>query len=211
MKKREYRRMVERYERELERNRLAQPGVHEFIVVLDHLKPEFNIGKIFRSADALGAREVHLVGIGPFDPAPSMGSFRHVPARFHDEIGECLEELKQWGYTVYALDPAAREPLPEVEFPDKSAFVFGHEEFGLSFDPADFPGVRLLRIPQFGKVQSFNVSIAASIVMYEYVRQKRQGDWGEPRIPVGRGRQPALDEEPETAAGRSPAQGRDSK
>ncbi len=204
MKKREYRRMVERYERELERNRLAQPGVHDFIVVLDHLKPEFNVGKIFRSADALGAREVHLVGIGPFDPAPAMGSFRHVPARFHDEIGECLDELRQWGYTVYAMDPAAPEPLPEVRFPDKSAFVFGHEEFGLSFSPADFPGVRLLRIPQFGKVQSFNVSIAASIVMYEYVRQKRRRDWGEPRVPVGRERQSQQEAPRAATASREP-------
>ena len=39
---------------------LAPPGRHKFIVVLDRLKPLFNIGKIFRSADAFGAAEVHL-------------------------------------------------------------------------------------------------------------------------------------------------------
>ena len=62
------------------------------------------------------------------------------------------------------------EPLPGAELPAKSAFVMGHEEHGLSFDRADYPDIRALTIPQFGPVQSLNVSVAASIVMYEYIR-----------------------------------------
>lgn len=52
------------YSRQRLLNRLAEPGPHRCIVVLDHLKPQFNVGKIFRSADAFGMREVHLTGIG---------------------------------------------------------------------------------------------------------------------------------------------------
>lgn len=49
--------------------------------------------------------------------------------------------------------------------------IFGNEEFGLSFRGDDFHAIKSLKIPQYGRVQSLNVSIAASIVMYEYIKQ----------------------------------------
>ncbi len=141
------------------------------IIVLDHLKSGFNVPKIFRSAEAFGAREVHLVGIPPFDPAPAKGSFRKVPARFYDDFTNCHRTLVERGYELFLLAPGAAEPLSETPLPPQSAFVFGHEEFGPSFDRRAFPDLRTLSIPQFGSVQSLNVSVAASVVMYEYARQ----------------------------------------
>jgi tRNA G18 (ribose-2'-O)-methylase SpoU len=160
-----------RFERQRRANLLATAGRHWFVIVLDHLKPAFNIGKIFRSADAFGAREIHLVGIDFFNPAPAMGSFKWVPARFHDNFDTCYEQLDQKRYSIFTLDPAADRALPSTRLPLRSAFVFGHEEFGLSVDRDRYPDVQPLRIPQIGKVQSLNVSIAASVVMYEYFRQ----------------------------------------
>ncbi|HEX9778477.1 MAG TPA: TrmH family RNA methyltransferase [Geopsychrobacteraceae bacterium] len=170
MKRRDHH-VQKRYDKERQRNVLAKPGVHRFCLVLDHLKPFFNPPKIFRSAEAFGAAAVHLVGIETFDPAPAKGSFRKVPARFHDDFKTCYEQLVADGYTLYRLDPQARESLCRCALPEKTAFILGHEEFGFSFDPADYPAIRSLSIPQYGSVQSLNVSIAASIVMYEYVRQ----------------------------------------
>jgi tRNA G18 (ribose-2'-O)-methylase SpoU len=152
-------------------NRLAQHGNHEFIVVLDHLKPNYNIGKIFRSADVFGAREVHLIGIDFFDPAPAMGAFKWVPARFHSDFRGCYDALLASGYTLYTLEPGRGRPLNHTRLPTQSAFVSGHEEYGLSFDPADYPRLKALTIPQCGLTQSLNVSVAASVVMYEYLRQ----------------------------------------
>ena len=160
-----------RYERHRRANLLAKPGKHSFIIVLDNLKPNFNVPKIFRSADAFGAREVHLVGINFFDPAPAKGSFKYVPARFFDSFEPCVEELMARGYAVQMLDPSGSQTITNTTFQEKSAFVFGHEEFGFSFDPSQYPDIQKLSVPQFGRVQSLNVSIAASIVMYEYVRQ----------------------------------------
>ncbi|MDH4007534.1 MAG: hypothetical protein OEU35_05690, partial [Desulfuromonadales bacterium] len=72
-RKESYRQMVLRYNKERQRNILARPGAHQFVLVLDQLKAGFNVGKIFRSAEAFGAGAVHLVNIGPFDPAPAKG------------------------------------------------------------------------------------------------------------------------------------------
>ena len=160
-----------RFERQRRANLMAASGRHQFIIVLDHLKPAFNIGKIFRSADAFGAREIHLVGIDFFNPAPAMGSFKWVPARFHDSFESCFEQLDHQNYTIFALDPDADMALTSASLPERSAFVFGHEEYGLSVDRNRYPGLKFLRIPQIGKVQSLNVSVAASVVMYEYFRQ----------------------------------------
>ena len=171
-RKESYRQMLLRYNKERQRNMLARPGTHEFVLVLDQLKPGFNVGKIFRSAEAFGARAVHLVNIGPFDPAPAKGSFRKVPAVFHENFADCHADLTGQDYRFFLLDPEGVASLCATELPPKSAFVLGHEEFGCSFELQDYPEMQRLTIPQFGSVQSLNVSIAASLVMYEYVRQQ---------------------------------------
>lgn len=165
-----------RYRKHLRQNRLARPGVHEMVLVLDNLKAGFNVAKIFRSAEALGAHEVQLVGIGPFDPAPAKGGFKKVPARFFDDFSVAYRDLSARGYRVFTLEPETGcGDLAATPLPRRSAFVIGHEEFGISFRRADFPAISCLRIPHFGTTQSLNVSVAASIVMYEYVRQQRFG------------------------------------
>jgi len=159
------------FRRHRNKNRLAAPGIHECIIVLDGLKPTFNIGKIFRSAEAFGCHEVHLIGTDFFDPAPARGAFKHVPAKFHSRFISCYAELLERGYTPFILEPGQGEPVMDVDLPEKSAFVFGHEEFGISFEPDLFPEVERLTIPQYGRCQSLNVSVAASIILYEYTRQ----------------------------------------
>ena len=160
------------YERQRRHNLVyAKPGVHQFVIILDNLKPSYNIGKIFRSADGFGAREVHLIGIDYFECKSAKGSFKWVPARYHDSFASCYHALRDDGYSFFTLEPKDSEQLHQASLPLKSGFVFGHEEYGLSFDPADFKDVHPLSIPQFGRVESLNVSVAASVVMYEYLRQ----------------------------------------
>jgi len=108
------------------------------------------------------------VGIGPFDPAPAKGAFRAVPARFFDRLDDSMATLAAAGYRVFRLVADKGPALHSVQLPARSAFVLGHEEFGISTAGEKLPA---LSIPQSGRVQSLNVSIAASIAMYEYVRQ----------------------------------------
>jgi len=171
-RKRAHSQAMLRYEKQRRRNLLAQPGVHEFIVVLDGLKAGFNIPKILRSAEIFGACEIHLINIGPFDPAASKGAFKNVPARFFDSFDQCHADLAKRDYSLFTLEADKGQQLAEAQLPKKSAFIFGHEEFGLSFNPDQFPDIKGLSIPQFGQIESLNVSVAASIVMYEYIRHR---------------------------------------
>lgn len=163
---------VRQYERHRRHNKVyAKPGKHEFIVILDGLKPSYNIGKIFRSGDGFGAREIHLIGIDYFETKAAKGSFKWVPARFHENFDECYQQLTAREYKLFVFKPGANLALHQVEFPVKSGFIFGHEEYGISFSPDRYPSVVSLSIPQVGQVGCLNVSVAASIVMYEYYRQ----------------------------------------
>ncbi len=146
-------------------------GIHPSIIVLDGLKPDFNIGKIFRTADAFSIKEIHLVNVDFFDPKPAKGSVKWMQFYQHDDFASCYESLADDGYEWITLEPDQKMVLGQVGLPEKAAFVFGHEEFGLSFDKSDYPHFKSLAIPQWGHVQSLNVSIATSIVLYEYVRQ----------------------------------------
>ncbi len=162
---------LKRYERDRVRNRLATPGPFDFVLVLDHLKASFNIPKIFRSAEAFGAHAIHLIGSEPFDPAPAKGAFRKVPARFHDRFADSHAELRAAGYTLFRLEADCGNSLYDTPLPRRAAFILGNEGVGITFDPANYPDVQCLAIPLVGQTESLNVSIAASIVMYEYVRQ----------------------------------------
>lgn len=163
--------MLERYRKDLQRNRLASPGPHDFIIVLDQLKAGYNVPKIFRSCEIFGASEIHLVNIQPFDPAPAKGALRKVPARFFQHFSESYLDLSQRGYTLFCLRSDCETQLHQANLPRRSAFILGNEGLGVSFELADYPDIGCLSIQQFGTTESLNVSIAASIVMYEYARQ----------------------------------------
>ncbi len=165
---------LQRYRKHRQRNALAAPGPLEYVLVLDHLKAGFNVAKTFRSAQAFGAREVHLIDIGPFDPAPAKGAFRAVPARFHDDFDSCYRSLNAQGYRFFTLAAGCPNSLYDTDLPAKTAFILGHEEMGVSFAAEDYPDIDCLGIPQYGPVDSLNVSVAASIAMYEYVRRHRR-------------------------------------
>ena len=94
-----------------------------------------------------------------------------MPARFHDNFRDCYDELSGRGYRFFAMDGQCEHPGHSLSLPEKSAFIVGNEGLGLCFDPADYPDVKCLAIPLIGNMESLNVSVAASIIMYEYNRQ----------------------------------------
>jgi len=165
-----FRKAKVKFDKHKNKNMLAKAGVHDLILVLDRLKPEYNVGKIIRTAETLGCRELRLIGIPFFDPEPAAGAFKHVPVKFYDEGADCIKSLIDDGYSIFSLDVSGKYSLGRFDLPPKTAFVMGHEEFGLSPELRKLK-LESIKIPQFGKSQSLNVSIAASMCMWEYVRQ----------------------------------------
>jgi tRNA G18 (ribose-2'-O)-methylase SpoU len=162
------------YDREKIQSKMAPEGSNEFVLILDQLKAGYNVPKIYRSAQAFGCRKILSIGVGPFDPSPARGSFKQTQTEFPPAPGlDACEKLRQEGYEFWLLDPHADVSLFNVSFAQKSAFIFGHEEYGVSPELQALAGARRVRIPQWGKVESLNVSIAASLVMYEYLRQQK--------------------------------------
>jgi len=161
-----------KYEHQMILSRHQGPGPFPFVLVLDHLKASYNVAKIVRSANAFGVREIHLVAVEMFDPSPAKGTLRQTRTRSFASFAESYAVLEAEGYTVFVMEAGGEHLLGRDELPEKSAFVVGHEEYGMSFDRSKFPGVRSLRISQFGQVESLNVSIAASLACFEYVRQR---------------------------------------
>jgi tRNA G18 (ribose-2'-O)-methylase SpoU len=150
----------------------APPGPFPFVYVLHRLKPTFNVGKIIRTANAFGAHEVHLIGIPLFNPKPCLGTLKQTRTKTFETFEESYEDLVGRGYRLYALDPTATHLLGRESLAEKSAFIIGHEEFGIPFKPGDYSNVEFVKIAQFGKVQSLNASVAASVAGYEYLRQQ---------------------------------------
>jgi tRNA G18 (ribose-2'-O)-methylase SpoU len=171
MNKRQH--MQKSFERQRLLNKvMAKPGPFPYVLILDHLKVDFNIGKIIRSAEAFGAQSIDVVGTIYFDPQPAKGTMKRVPWSMKETFIESYLHYDAQGFTFYAFDTEATIGLHEETFPDKSAFILGHEEFGLSFKKEDYPKIKYVKIPQIGLVESLNVAVAASIVMYEFTRSR---------------------------------------
>jgi 23S rRNA (guanosine2251-2'-O)-methyltransferase len=148
------------------------PGL---IVVLDGVEDPHNLGAILRSAEVAGAGGVLVPSrrsapLGPAAVKSSAGAASHVRIGRFGNTARTLELLKEHGYWVAGLAPEGR-PVWEADFTVPTALVLGGEGAGLHRlvrERCDF----LVGIPVHGQVRSYNVSVAAGIVLYEVLRQR---------------------------------------
>src|SRR6202162_820354 len=157
----------------------AKRGQHSLIVVLDGVEDPHNLGAILRTADAAGADGVVI----PERRSPavtaavakvSWGASEHLPIAKVTNIARTLEELKDKNLWVVGLDERGPQTYDAVDYNMHCAVVLGAEGKGLHDlvrRHCDF----LVSIPMLGKVPSLNVSVAAGVVLYEVVRQRRLG------------------------------------
>jgi 23S rRNA (guanosine2251-2'-O)-methyltransferase len=155
----------------------ARRGEHSLIVVLDGLEDPHNLGAILRTADAAGADGVIIperraVGVTGTVAKASAGASEHLPVAKVTNISRALEELKSKELWVVGLDERGPQTYDTVDYKMHCAVVLGAEGKGLHDlvrKHCDF----LVSIPMLGKVPSLNVSVAAGVVLYEVVRQRR--------------------------------------
>ncbi|MGB5963933.1 MAG: RNA methyltransferase [Sulfurimonadaceae bacterium] len=148
----------------------------EQIIMLDEISSTENIGSIARSAAALGVDSYLLPKQGPhpFNRRAlrvSMGLASRLKTHQYDDIFTTLERLRANGYKIFAAEvtPDAT-PLSEVRVPKKWVLLMGHEGKGLSQEvlAACDEAVQIEMEPN---IKSFNVGVAASIMMYQFIQR----------------------------------------
>lgn len=155
-------------------------------IVLDNVRSLFNVGSLFRTADAFRLRRIHLCGITACPPHPeihktALGAELSMDWQHHDSTLDCVRQLQAEGYTVFALEQAEGSILLPASPPKTLAqgewetsakpcvIVIGHEVHGVQQEVIDACD-GCIEIPQFGTKHSLNVSCAAAIAIWEMVR-----------------------------------------
>ncbi|MNX81477.1 23S rRNA (uridine(2479)-2'-O)-methyltransferase [compost metagenome] len=145
------------------------------VVVLDGVQDPGNVGTIIRTADAAGARGV-IVGPGcadiynPKTLRSTMGSMFHLPV-IEADLTEILPKAKEKGIRMAGTSLQAARICYEYDFMGPTWLLFGSEASGLSASvQAELDDA--LIIPMKGHAESLNVAMAASILLYEALRQR---------------------------------------
>jgi tRNA G18 (ribose-2'-O)-methylase SpoU len=143
------------------------------ILMLDEISSTQNIGAIARSAAAIGIDSYLVPSYGPHPYSRralrvSMGHVSMLKTHIYSDIQETIKTLKQNGYYIYAAEVTANSTaLSNVKVKDKWVLLMGHEGSGLSQEVIDLCD-EVVTIEMMEGVKSFNVGIAASIMMYRF-------------------------------------------
>jgi len=148
-------------------------NLDKHIIMVDEISSTENIGSIARSAAALGVHSYLLPSQGPHPYSRralrvSMGHISMLKIHLYKDIFDTLKELKANGYTIFAAEVTQDSiPLAQVNTPEKWVLLMGHEGKGISKEVLELCDV-IVQIEMIEGIKSFNVSVAASIMMYNF-------------------------------------------
>ncbi len=154
------------------------------IVIAHNIRSTHNVGAIFRTAEGFGVTKIILSGYTPYPAIPGDSRLPHIAAKLTTQIHKTalgaetmvpfeyqqepdFARLRHDGYTIAGLEQDSRSvPLPEYLVPSKIALLIGEEVHGLT-DEQRSECSDLLEIPMYGQKESFNVSVATGIALYQ--------------------------------------------
>lgn len=150
-------------------------GEPPFLVVCDGLEDPHNLGAVIRSAECAGAHGVVIpkrrsVGLTYAVGRASAGAVEHLPVARVQNLPRLLDDLKKQGVWIFAADMDG-QPWVQADLTGPCALVIGSEGRGvgrLVKEKADF----VLSLPQMGKINSLNASVAAGVLCCEAARQR---------------------------------------
>lgn len=156
--------------------RAGKDGKVPFLLMLDGIEDPHNLGSILRTADATGVDGVIIpkrraTGLTQVVAKSSAGAIEHVPVARVTNLATTIDDLKEKGYWVFGTDATAKLDYRRADYKIPTVLVIGSEGKGISRlirDKCDF----LIHLPMVGKVTSLNASVAASLMMYEVLRQR---------------------------------------
>ncbi|MGQ0678500.1 MAG: TrmH family RNA methyltransferase [Actinomycetota bacterium] len=149
------------------------------VVVLAGVRDPGNAGTIVRSCAAVGVDALFLGG-GTVDVynakfvRATAGAIFNLPFARNVEIPWLLEELGDRALNMVAADPRGDVVYDQVDFCKPTAFVLGNESWGVPPDLAQACSNAVI-IPMSGRVESLNVGMAATVLLFEAARQRRRG------------------------------------
>lgn len=149
----------------------------DFVVLLDHLEDPHNLGAIIRTCEAAGVKSIILprdrqVQVNATVMKTSVGTLDNVNLVSVSNLVNTIERLKEAGYWVVGTALENSVDYREIDYSGKIALVIGNEGKGISelvAKKCDF----LAKIPMYGETNSLNASVAAGIMIYEVIRNRK--------------------------------------
>jgi 23S rRNA (guanosine2251-2'-O)-methyltransferase len=166
---------------------MKQESKHKrnIVLILDNIRSVHNVGSLFRTAECFGVQKLYLCGTTPMpvdrfgrsrpDMAKvALGAQTSLPWEYSNTTESALEQCREIGMQIVALEQADNavrlNSLGECLTQNTVALVLGTETIGLSpeiLSMCDY----IAEIPQWGEKESFNVSIAGAMALYELCRE----------------------------------------
>lgn len=149
----------------------AKKKEKKIIVMLDNISDPHNLGAIIRSADIFEAAGIILpkhnsVSLSATVAKTSAGAINYVPVAVVNNLNQAIKTLKEEGYWVVSTDGSAEISYSSLKYDFPTVVVIGSEGKGVSplvLKNSDY----IVKIPQFGHVNSLNASVAAGILLAE--------------------------------------------
>jgi len=145
-------------------------------VILDNIRSAYNVGSMFRTADAAAVAHVHLCGMSAHPPhkkieKTALGAQDYVPWTYYERTKDCVAALQEQGITVVALE-AVEGAAAHTAFawPRPCAVLFGNEVSGVKSSVLEQCGA-VVRIPMHGHKNALNVATTFGIILFEVRRQ----------------------------------------
>ena len=162
----------ERFQKLARALRRRQP---DLTVLLERVHKSHNLSAILRNCDAVGVFEAHAIPSEEnlqIHPHTSAGTAKWVRLVRHRTIHSAIEELKDRGFRVLAAHPGPDAvDFRETDYTVPTALMMGGELLGLSDEALTLADQRI-SIPMVGMAQSFNVSVATALLLFEAFRQR---------------------------------------
>ena len=154
-----------------------EQGVDPFVVLLDGITDVRNFGAIARTCECAGVHAIVIpsresVSVNADAMKTSAGALNVIPVCKEKSINQSIRFLKDCGLTVIAASERGAKNYTETSFVGPVAIVMGAEDTGVASENLRICD-EIVKIPLYGTISSLNVSVAASILIYEGVRQRQ--------------------------------------
>lgn len=151
------------------------------MVVLENVRSAYNVGSVFRTADAFLLEGIYICGYTAYPPhkeikKTALGAEDTVHWKHFKNIAEAILELKDLGYKIYSVEQAensiALQKINEqINNDEKVAVIMGNEVTGVEQSTIALTD-GCIEIPQLGMKHSLNIAVAAGIVLWELIRPR---------------------------------------